>query len=249
MRIRKVPFRSGKPLACTGFCQHEPAFATPILIACCGTKGDFSRTPEHFDGIAIFTQVGECRLRVKHMRSTWMILVAAPHGATEMARQLERILIVGLPAIVTAVLLGWLLLPKLAETKPDLALNAAVIATPDDLTEQDATGSPPSQLVSMPDAAELNRLSLSRQSFRRGGLGSRALMTFTVRNANDYPVKDLEIACAFRSRDGRYVTERRRTIAETISTKSRKAFPMTLMGFVNIKAEKAKCALVTASRA
>jgi hypothetical protein len=119
----------------------------------------------------------------------------------------------------------------------------------DDLTEQDFAKPMSSQLASVPDAAELNRLSLSRQSFRRGGLGSRALMTFTVRNANDYPVKDLEIACAFRSRDGRYVTERRRVIAETVSTKSRKAFPMTHMGFVNIKAEKAKCALVTASRA
>jgi hypothetical protein len=167
-----------------------------------------------------------------------------------MAKQLERVLIIGLPAIAVVALTGWLLLPRLAETKPDLALNTAVMATmPDELSEEDFAKPTPSQLVSVPDAAELNRLSLSRHSFRRGGLGSRALMTFTVRNANDYPVKDLEIACAFRSRDGRYVTERRRVIAETVSTKSRKAFPMTHMGFVNIKAEKAKCALVTASRA
>lgn len=178
-----------------------------------------------------------------------MALVAAPHRATEMAKQLERVLIIGLPAIAVVALMGWLLPLRLAETKPNLTLNTAVIAAPDDPDEQDITTPAPSQLVGVPDAAELNRLSLSRQSFRRGGLGSRALMTFTVRNANDYPVKDLEIACAFRSRDGRYVTERRRVIAETVSTKSRKAFPMTLMGFVNIKAEKAKCALVTASRA
>jgi hypothetical protein len=166
-----------------------------------------------------------------------------------MAKQLKRMLIIGLPVIVIVALTGRLLLPRLAETKPDLALNTAVMAMTDDLSEEDYAKSTPSQLLSVPDAAELNRLSLSRQSFRRGGLGSRALMTFTVRNANDYPVKDLEIACAFRSRDGRYVTERRRVIAETVSTKSRKAFPMTHMGFVNIKAEKAKCALVTASRA
>lgn len=242
-----------RPLAGTGFCQHVPGFATPIFGAACLLRdcleSDFSRESEHFGGVAIFNSVGECQLRLKHMRSTRMALVTAPYRATEMAKQLERVVIIGLPVIVIVVLAGRLVLPKLAETKPELALNTAVMAMSEDLTEEGAAKPAPSQLVSVPDAAELNRLSLSRQSFRRGGLGSRALMTFTVRNANDYPVKDLEIACAFRSRDGRYVTERRRVIAETVSTKSRKAFPMTHMGFVNIKAEKAKCALVTASRA
>jgi hypothetical protein len=65
-------------------------------------------------------------LRLKHARSTRMALVAAPHRATEMAKQLERVLIIGLPAIAVVALTGWLLLPRLAETKPDLTLNTAV---------------------------------------------------------------------------------------------------------------------------
>ena len=38
-------------------------------------------------------------------------------------------------------------------------------------------------------------LKIISQSWRRGGLGSKALVTFTLRNANDYAVKDIEIAC------------------------------------------------------
>ena len=94
----------------------------------------------------------------------------------------------------------------------------------------------------------LEHLRITRQSFRRGGLGSKALVTFTLRNDNDYAVKDPEILCAFRSGDGSYATERRRTIHDTVNTKSRKTFPQTLMGFVNIKASEAQCSLLAASR-
>jgi hypothetical protein len=178
-----------------------------------------------------------------------MTLVAAPHKATKMMGHIKHIVLVGLPAIVVAAIAGWLLFPSLAETEPNLTLQAAVTEPTDGLDEP-MPPSPTGPLqTALPDAAELSRVSLSRQSFRRGGLGSRALMSFTVRNTNDYPVKDLEIACAFKSRDGHYTTERRRVLAETVKMKSRKAFPMTHIGFVNIKAEKARCSLVTASRA
>lgn len=165
-----------------------------------------------------------------------------------MAIKLDQRIIVAIPTILIAAIAAWLLYPTFAETEPDLSLNAAITETPENLDDQDITAAPHA-LARLPDAAELSRLRLSRQSFRRGGLGSQALMTFTVRNANAYDVKDLEILCAFRSRDGRYATERRRVFDDTVGMKSRKAFPMTLMGFVNIKATKAKCAVVTASRA
>lgn len=165
-----------------------------------------------------------------------------------MAIKLDQRIIIAVPAILIAAIAAWLLHPTFAQTKPDLSLNAAVTDTHENLDDQDITP-PPRPLASLPDAAELSRVRLSRQSFRRGGLGSQALMTFTVRNTNDYGVKDLEILCAFRSRDGRYTTERRRILDDTVGTKSRKAFPMTLMGFINIKATKARCAVITASRA
>jgi hypothetical protein len=99
------------------------------------------------------------------------------------------------------------------------------------------------------ERAPIDGLKISRQFWRRGGLGSKALVTLTLRNANHYPVKDIEIACAFARADGTHVTDRKRVISDTINTKSRKTYAGRLVGFVNINANKAKCSLVTASRA
>lgn len=86
------------------------------------------------------------------------------------------------------------------------------------------------------------------ESWRRGGLGSKELVTFTLRNANDYAVKDIEIACTFARRDGSHLTDRRRIIPDTVNMKSRKRYAGMLVGFVNVNAGKAKCAVATASR-
>jgi hypothetical protein len=99
-----------------------------------------------------------------------------------------------------------------------------------------------------PETAPVDGLKISSQSWRRGGLGSNALVTFTLRNANDYAVRDIEISCAFIRRDGSHLTDRARTIHDTVDMKSRKTFARMHVGYVNINADKAKCSLVTASR-
>ncbi len=91
-------------------------------------------------------------------------------------------------------------------------------------------------------------LKISSQSWRRGGLGSKALVTLTLRNGNDYAVKDIEITCAFSRRDGSHLTDRTRVIHDTVNMKSRRIFARMLVGFVNVNANGAKCALVAASR-
>ena len=108
--------------------------------------------------------------------------------------------------------------------------------------------------TSAPDAStaagpELDRMRISSQTWRRGGLGSKALVTFTVRNDNDYAVKDLEIVCAFTRRDGSHLTDRSRVLADTVNMKSRKTFAHVPVGFVNVNADQARCSLVTARRA
>jgi hypothetical protein len=108
-----------------------------------------------------------------------------------------------------------------------------------------ATASVPSAVA---DAPPVNALSISSQSWRRGGLGSKALVTFTLRNNNDYAVKDIELLCSFARRDGSHLTDRKRIIPETLNMKSRKTFPRMLVGFVNINASRAKCAPVAANR-
>ena len=99
-----------------------------------------------------------------------------------------------------------------------------------------------------PAKSPLDGLKIISQSWRRGGLGSKALVTFTLRNANDYAVKDIEIACTFARRDGSHLTDRRRIIPDTVNMKSRKRYAGMLVGFVNVNANKAKCSVVTASR-
>jgi len=98
-------------------------------------------------------------------------------------------------------------------------------------------------------AAEIDRVRISSQTWRRGGLGSKALVTFTLRNDNDYAVKDLEIVCAFARRDGSHLTNRSRVLADTVNMKSRKTFVGVAVGVINVNADQAKCSLIAARRA
>jgi hypothetical protein len=108
--------------------------------------------------------------------------------------------------------------------------------------------STPVDSTALAAASPLDGLKISSQSWRRGGLGSKALVTFTLRNGNDYAVKDVEIACAFTRRDGSHLTDRKRLIPDTVNMKSQKTFARLHVGFVNVHADKAKCSLLTASR-
>jgi len=125
--------------------------------------------------------------------------------------------------------------PPATGAKPDLTTAATPVEAP-----------PPAEAAA--EIPPVDGLKISSQTWRRGGLGSKALVTFTLRNGNDYAVKDIEIACAFNRRDGSHLTDRTRVIRDTVSMKSRKTFARMHVGFVNVNADKAKCSLVTASR-
>ncbi|MDE5452657.1 hypothetical protein GWE18_07165 [Bradyrhizobium sp. CSA112] len=182
-----------------------------------------------------------------------------------------------LPAIAIVGCGVWLMLPQASDaeghstvTSPEVTSVTQDTSRNDDTAATQATLSPSPPAVS-PDAANpaaaaeapldiappetvaparspLDGLKIISQSWRRGGLGSKALVTFTLRNANDYAVRDIEIACTFTRRDGSHLTDRRRVIPDTVNMKSRKRYAGVLVGFVNVNANKAKCSLVTASR-
>jgi hypothetical protein len=160
----------------------------------------------------------------------------------------------GLAAVAIAGGLAVEMWPTLsdAEEKP-ASLQSAVIQP-----AEEAPAAAPAT-VAVPEAAQnpvtaaapvspLDGLKISSQSWRRGGLGSKALVTFTLRNGNDYAVRDIEIACSFARRDGSHLTDRKRVIGEAVDMKSRKTFTRIHVGFVNVNADKAKCSLVAASR-
>ncbi|MGJ5181579.1 hypothetical protein ACQR16_32565 [Bradyrhizobium oligotrophicum] len=107
--------------------------------------------------------------------------------------------------------------------------------------------SPPVSSAAL-DPAILSGLRISSQSWRRGGLGSKALVTFTLRNTNTFAIKDIEINCAFSRRDGSHVTDRRRVIQEEVRSRSRRTFASVHVGFVNVNVSTAKCTLVAATK-
>ena len=95
--------------------------------------------------------------------------------------------------------------------------------------------------------APVDRLTITSQSWRRGGLGSNAFVTLTLRNNNGYAVRGVELACAFSRPDGSHLTDRSRVIPDVINMKSRKTFVRLHVGFVNVNAAKARCLPVAAS--
>ena len=173
-----------------------------------------------------------------------------------------------LPAIAIAGCAIWLMLPQASEAEGHSTATEVTRVTQDTSRTEDTAGtqatlSSPAPTEATPEAtpldvappetmepakSPLDGLKIISQSWRRGGLGSKALVTFTLRNANDYAVRDIEIACTFIRRDGSHLTDRRRVIPDTVNMKSRKRYAGMLVGFVNVNANKAKCSVVTASR-
>jgi hypothetical protein len=169
-----------------------------------------------------------------------------------------------LPVLAIAGLVTWTFLPGPSDAQSDVAPATPAqdtsswfkpVMTPTQATleapaptEAIAPVETAPAAVAPVETSPLDGLRISSQSWRRGGLGSKALVTFTLRNANEYAVKDIELFCAFARRDGSHLTDRTRVIHDTVNMKSRRTFARMHVGFVNINANKAKCSLVAASR-
>jgi len=159
---------------------------------------------------------------------------------------------VWLPAALIAGLGAWTLLSldagKPAESEP-VRLAAAVAPAPAPAAAPVVAFNPPTaegEAIVPEETAPVDGLKISSQYWRRGGLGSNALVTFTLRNSNDYAVKDIAISCAFSRSDGSHLTDRSRVIHDTLNMRSRKTFARMHVGFVNVNASKAKCSPVAA---
>ena len=161
-----------------------------------------------------------------------------------------------LPIALIVAVAGWIGLSyawEQATTKPIRLASAVVQAKPVatdatvGLAKEPLFNSLTSEAIVPEQPAPVDRLTISSQSWRRGGLGSKAFVTLTLRNDNGYAVKNVDIACAFSRPDGSHLTNRSRTIGDVINMKSRKTFVRLHVGFVNVNAAKAKCLPVSAS--
>jgi hypothetical protein len=160
--------------------------------------------------------------------------------------------LIGLAVALTAGCGGWVFLSghggTMAESEPVHLATTAVLepaASPAMAATQDGPALDPE--IVPEQTAPVDGLKISSQHWRRGGLGSNALVSFTLRNRNDYAVRDIEISCAFSRRDGSHLTDRTRVIHDTVKMKSRRTFARMHVGFVNVNADQARCSLVSAS--
>lgn len=182
-----------------------------------------------------------------------------PFGRSQLATQAAVLL----PVLTVAVLSAWTMgangqsveaAPVLASVQNMSLLKPEPTAVQTDTPPviQGAAAAPGAPSAAAAPAAgppPVAGVKIASQSWRRGGLGSNALFNFTLRNTNDYAVGDIKVACTFTRRDGSALTERKRVIPDAVvKTGSRKSFDRIHIGFINVNADKAKCALVAASR-
>jgi hypothetical protein len=179
-----------------------------------------------------------------------------PDRADGMSENHLRTAVGWLPIAVIVMAVGWLLTSHargpFAAARP-MHVAAATPANPVlpgstvGLAKEPSFDPATSEAIVPEQPAPVDGLTISSQSWRRGGLGSNAFVTMTLRNGNGYAVKDIDIACAFSRQDGSHLTDRSRVIPDVINMKSRKTFVRLHVGFVNVNAAKAKCSPISAS--
>jgi hypothetical protein len=174
-----------------------------------------------------------------------------PDQATAEPAIYSRLGLIGLAVLLVAGLAGWMAWEEsqgAAEGRPvQLATAADQEAALPPATAGAQSGALPETQAVLQEISPADGLRISSQRWRRGGLGSNALVTFTLRNGNDYAVRDIEISCAFSRGDGSHLTDRTRVIHDTVPRKARKTFAHMHIGFVNVNADRARCVPVTAS--
>jgi hypothetical protein len=175
-------------------------------------------------------------------------------GLASLASGRVRAAIGWLPLVVVVGIGTWLLFSyasKPADSEPaHLAIAAVTRALPPatvGLAKDPSFDPATAEAITPVQPAPVDGLKISSQSWRRGGLGSNAFVTMTLRNINDYAVRDIEISCAFARADGSHLTDRMRLIPDTVNMKGRKTFTRMHVGFVNVNASKAKCSVLAAS--
>jgi hypothetical protein len=162
--------------------------------------------------------------------------------------------LIGLAAVLLVAGGAWILLSNhtshiAAKTVSTVPVALAAVAEPaSGAVVIAARNEPVADPTSTERAVPVKGLRISSQHWQRGGLGSNALITFTLHNANRYAAKDIELSCAFSRRDGSHLTDRTRVIHVTVRSRGRRVFRRLHVGFVNVNADRAKCSLIGASR-
>lgn len=110
-----------------------------------------------------------------------------------------------------------------------------------------SSSSPSAPAAPDPREVALTNLKLDF-TWKLGGFDNVILATFTVKNENDFDVKDLQIRCEAFGKSGTRIDRNTRTIYDVVKAKGTKRLPEANLGLVNSQAEKLACDIVDFKR-
>ena len=94
-----------------------------------------------------------------------------------------------------------------------------------------------------------HKMAITDITWKRSAGGSLAEMTLKISNDNDYPVKDMEIACQFSGPSGTVIKRKSAHIYEVIAAGKSRTFRRIEFGFIDKQVNGAVCDLADARRA
>jgi hypothetical protein len=109
-----------------------------------------------------------------------------------------------------------------------------------------ADGSPPGAKVEEPKPsreAALANASIVKFTWHKAAFDTVMDANFTVRNNNDFPVKDLEITCEHSASSGTVIDHNTRTIYQVVPPHSIQSFRNFDMGFIHSQAASSGCVI------
>jgi len=89
--------------------------------------------------------------------------------------------------------------------------------------------------------AALFNTDVANVSWWKAGGGTVMMVSLTIKNSNDFAVKDIEITCEHYANSGTRIDSNTRTIYERIPPKGNKAIKEFSMGFIHSQAARTGC--------
>jgi hypothetical protein len=119
---------------------------------------------------------------------------------------------------------------------------AAGSSEPNRSSSSDASvGSVPSPPAQSREEIAGQNVELTSFDWKKGGFDSVMLADFTIRNRNDFPVKDITITCVSSGNSGTEIDRQRKTIFDVVKAKKRRTFHGVNMGFIRSEATRSRC--------
>jgi hypothetical protein len=88
------------------------------------------------------------------------------------------------------------------------------------------------------------KVTMTNFNWTRGGFDTVMMLDFTIRNDNDYAVKDFTIKCQHSSPSGTHIDQNTRTVYERLSAHESRSWQQFSMGFIHSQVSKSNCKVV-----